>query len=607
MDEEPSLPKVREGVFNESQLQKFSEHFYNIYYFPNTPSDYTEGTNVNGSQIDTFSSIFCDMDLKDKTYTTKEEFINVVHEFGLPPTKIVDSGNGVHVYWTILDLDALTFLKLQRRLCRYFKTDEAVSKVCQLMRVPGTINTKNPDDLKICEVLAENNNQYTCEEIDSLLPILSQADESYCRNHLASSYDIKLESDEESYKLPPSFGKLLRDNAEVKDIYTSTRVDRSKSDFRLGHLMFSSSISKEDATQVLKNTAKALSRAPKYRQSYAENIVDQIWTFDVQCPDNSPSNKKGLSVSVRDILSRVGQDIKGTRFACYKWLDNTDNGFRLGQVIGLIAGSGVGKTAVALNMFMGFVTSNPDYDHFFVSLEQPANEIADRWKTMCGDNTSLYDKVHIISNYGEDDMFRNLSLTEIKDYLLSFKQETGRKVGCVVVDHIGALKKQGKDGENQGLIDICHNMKSFAIETNTLMVMQSQAPREKAGIGDLELDKDAAYGTMFFEAYCDYVVTMWQPLKRAYSDPACPTVTALKFCKIRHKKRGKDVIQEDTRYALIFDPLTEKLRQMNEIEEKAFDHFNQKALNLRNLDKKTDLLVYTSLKTKETQPNDTAT
>jgi hypothetical protein len=264
-------------------------------------------------------------------------------------------------------------------------------------------------------------------------------------------------------------------------------------------------------------------------------------------------------------------------------------------VIGLIAGSGVGKTAMALNAFEGFVHNNPDYDHFYVPLEQPPNEIADRWKTMCGDRTHLHDKVHVISNYADDGSFRHLSFDEIKDYLLKFQKETGRKVGAVVVDHIGALKKKGSDGENQDLMDICHSMKAFAIQTNTLLLMQSQTSREKAGIGDLELNKDAGYGTMYFEAYCDYVLCIWQPLKRCYEEKACPTVTAFKFAKIRHKKQGTDEIQEDVCYRLFFDPTSERLRPLTQDEEKSFAFFLNKATSKRKKDRNTDLVTYTDL------------
>ena len=585
----PSLPKVKEGQFSSEEISSLNAQGYNIYFLPNHPSQYTPGVTVDGSHIDRFEYVFVDMDLKEGVYKSKDDFIQEVGFFE-EPTMINDSGNGIHVYWKVSDLDAKSFLSLQRRLCRHLKTDEAVSKIYQLMRLPGTNNTKVQGQLKECKTIYQSDKVYTCEELDKVLPIISYSDQEYCKTHYDRTYKLSapITVDE---KLPPKFAQFLKETPEAKEIWINEQDDRSKADYRLGHLMFASGFTRDEAMSVLVNVNKALSRAPSHRVSYAQNIVDKIWTYELA----DDKSKLNLSSSVKDILNKYGTSIKGTRFRCWDYLDATANGFRLGQVIGLVAGSGVGKTAVALNMFMGFVEKNPEYDHFFIPLEQPANEIAERWRVMCGSNTNLHDKVHILSNYDEDGSFRHLSFTEIKDYLLKYQKETGRKIGAVVIDHIGALKKKGKDGENQDLMTICHAMKAFAIETDTLLIMQSQAPREKAGIGDLELDKDAAYGTVYFESYCDYLLTIWQPLKRCYSETACPTVTAFKFCKIRHKKKLVDKIQEDVCYKLIFDSQNEKLRELTEDEEKSFAFFLQKATNRRKLDRKTDLVPYESI------------
>jgi hypothetical protein len=148
-------------------------------------------------------------------------------------------------------------------------------------------------------------------------------------------------------------------------------------------------------------------------------------------------------------------------------------------------------------------------------------------------------------------------------------------------------------------------MKAFAVQTNTFLIMQSQTSRQKAGIGDLELDKDAAYGTATFEWYCDYLMTIWQPLKRCHMEEACPTVTAFKFCKIRHKKAKKDVIQEDVPYYLYFDPNTERLEDMTQDQEVSFKYFLPKATNKRKRDRHSDILEYKSTKTAENEANAT--
>lgn len=595
-EENPRLQSVIEGEFDDNEITRLNELYYNIYYLPNNPSVYHPNSIVSGFDIDNFRFVFVDMDLKDGKYASKDAFLERLLGFNLIPSRIVDSGNGIHAYWEIMDLDGKSYLKLQRRLIRHFNTDEAVGQIFQLMRVANTVNTKNKGGFKICEDLfpEELGAIYTSEDLDKFLPRLTQEDSDYCEQHYNKTYKLNEKKINVDDKIPIKFGHLIRDNYEAKDIWSGNVDDRSKGDYRLGHIMFANSFTRGEAMSVLVNSAKALQRGPAHRISYASNIVDKIWTYE-QAEDKSTLN---LSSTVKDILMQSNDVIKGIRFPCWPYLDNTKHGFRLGQVIGLVAGSGVGKTSMALNMFQGFVRNNPEYHHFFIPLEQPAHEIAERWKTICGDNTELYDKVHIISNYADDGSFRHLSFTEIKDYLLKFQEITGNKVGAVVIDHIGALKKKGKEGENQDLMTICHEMKAFAVQTNTMLIMQSQAPREKAGIGDLELNKDAAYGTVYFESYCDYLITLWQPLKRSYAEDGCPTIMAFKFCKIRHKKQGQDEIKEDVPYKMLFDPSSEQLRELTQDEEKGFRFWLTKSTNKRKADRKTDLVEYSSVKWK---------
>ena len=585
---ETGAKRVIEGLFTDDQIIEHNLSGYNVYTLPNSPSHY-EGGAVKGSDIDQFRWCFIDFDLKSNTYPSKEAFIERLKCFALLPTKIVDSGGGVHAYWRVSDLDAKSYLRLSRRLMRLFNTDEAVGQIFQLMRLEGSLNTKKQDAFVMCQILEENAVDYTCEQLDKSLPALSLEDARHCDQHYDKTYGLNQTLTKVTDSLPPKFGALLADNSEVKQLWAGHTDDRSKADYRLGHILLANGFSRDEACTVLMNSAKALQRAPHHRVSYAENIIDKIGLFESQSIDLD------LSMSVKEILSRPASELEGTRFPCYKYMDNTEAGFRLGQVLGLVAGSGVGKTAMALNLFMGFVASNPDYVHFFVPLEQPANEIASRWKTMCGENQALHDKVHIISNYGPKGEFRDLSLEAIKAYILKFQEKTGKKAGCVVIDHIGVLHNINKLGQDEGVKHICKAMKGFAIETNTFLIMQSQTSRDKAGIGDLELNKDAAFGTSTFENYVDYLAVLWQPLKRMYSRGA-PTVMAYKFCKIRHKNQSVDIINEDVPYSLYFDPKTQLLRGLTQDEETKFKFYLKLATDKRKQDRKTELVEYVPAK-----------
>jgi KaiC/GvpD/RAD55 family RecA-like ATPase len=579
--------KTLEGLFTEDEIYQHNCSGYNIYFTPNGPDALPVDRPVNGTDINTFSWVFVDMDLKDNIYPSKDSFIETVLATDLPPTKIVDSGNGVHAYWRVSNLDAMSYLRFQRRLTRLFKTDEAVGKLFQLMRYPGTVNTKYPDKITQCELVAEADIIYTAEEFDKLLPSITLADEQFCQTHYNQTHNIDQVTI--SDEIPAKFGQLLKNNSEAKEIWSEPLSDRSKGDFRLGHLMFANGFTKDEAMSVLAQSAKALARAPVHRVSYAQNIVDKIWTFE------TASDTDRAHSSVKDILQRSGDNLKGQRLPCWKYVDNTEAGFRIGQVMGLVAGSGVGKTTMALNIFLGFVESNPELTHFFVPLEQPEREIAERWAIMCGEKTHLHDKVQVLSNYDNQSKFRDLSLEEIKQHIMDFKRTTGKQVGCVVIDHIGVLKNDNKLGQDEGVKGISKAMKAFAEETKTFLIMQSQTSRDKAGIGDLELNKDAAFGTSVFENFVDFLIALWQPLKRVYNLGA-PTVIAYKFCKIRNKNQLKDVILEDTPYSVFFDPNTQLIRELTQSEEAGLSYWVSQATNKRKQDRKTEVVNYNSIK-----------
>lgn len=554
LKEDPQAPRVLEGLFTASQIAYRNKQGYNVYWLPNHPIEYAGDETINGTHVDKFDYVFVDFDLKDKAYTSKEAFVEHVISECPAPTTIIDSGNGVHAYWKVSDLDAISYLRLSRRFMRLLKTDEAVGQLFQLMRLPETWNTKSKENKHWCFKLHDSDAEYSCEELDKFLPAIALDDEKYCQTHYDQTYNIATLDLTIDYKLPPKFGKLLIKNGEVREIWSGDSDDRSRDDYRLGNLMLADKFTKEEAMSVLVNSSKALSRAPVHRLNYARNIIEKIWTFE-ENKDNPAFS------SVRDILMRPVKGPKGQRITCWKFIDGTKHGFRLGHVLGLVAGSGVGKTAMALNIFLGFAASNPDMNHLFCPLEETDIDIAERWKTMCGENTNLHGKVHILSNYDEEGKFKDLSLENIKDCVLDFQKTTGKKIGCVVIDHIGVLCNDNKLGQDEGVKKIAKAMKGFAEETQTFLIMQSQTSRSKAGIGDKELDKDAAFGTSVFENFCDFLVTLWQPLKRVYETGA-PTIMAYKFCKIRHKNQKEDSIKEDKRYLVFFDPDTQLIREL---------------------------------------------
>lgn len=589
---------------------EYNAQGYNVYYFPNCPSDHSKlpinprtkkPRFVKAVDIDTFDWVFADLDMKDyqsdnadrrHEYETKQAFIDRVTGDKIPPTMIVDSGNGIHVYWKVTDLDAMSFLLLTRRICRYFTTDPAVCNIKQLLRVPGTVNTKNQDSPVMCEAVhTDFDIQYTSEQLDKLLPAITAKDLETMQTAHDKAYNLNQEKINVAKDLPRSFLSLCRNNNEVKDLFYGEQEDRSIADFRLAHVLFSNGLSKEDMMSVLYNTKKASERAPTHRYSYALNIVEKAWEEAKNTPPET-------SIPIRTVKAIVDgdQQVEGTRFYCNPVVDATEGGFRLGHVLGMVAGSGVGKTTLGLNFAVWFTeyNVNSDYVHLIVSLEQPEREIADRWRLMSSvlkqqaPNVDWDSMLFILDNYNTDGTHRNLGWDDIEHHILEIQKVTGKKVGAVIVDHIG-LVKQGKGiGEYDGLNGNAKRMKSVAVRTNTFMIVQSQTSRGKGGSGDVDLDIDAAFGASNFEWNADFILTVHQPLKRVYDRAPHMTVLAFKYAKIRKKNVLKDNIRTDVIYGLMFDPVTELLREMTGDELKAYDYWAVQASKERNRDKKRD-------------------
>ena len=93
------------------------------------------------------TGLHADIDFKSVT-VTQDEIKQKLRELTLLPSKIVDSGNGLHCYWHFREALPATSENialvetLLRQLAEHLGGDPAVCEIARLMRLPGTHNTK---------------------------------------------------------------------------------------------------------------------------------------------------------------------------------------------------------------------------------------------------------------------------------------------------------------------------------------------------------------------------------------------------------------------------------------------------------------------------------
>lgn len=593
---------------------------YNLYEYANSvsparltslPKNPNTGATrfLKAKDIDLFHWVFMDLDMKDfqstdpnrrHEYATKDDVIARVMSEKILPNKLIDSGGGIHAYWRVSDLDAKSYLRLQRRVARYLHSDPAVAMIKQLMRVPGSVNMKKPEDPRACEMLYEDTETvYDSETLDKWLPPITNEDEEFINRHHDMAYELNQDKIKLTEELPRKFLDLCRENPEIKHLFYGQHKDRSTADWRLGKLLFHNGLTREEAMSVLSRTSKATERTRAHQYGYGEGIVTKIWDEEEQAAEEAKSTLKFPIRSMSDI--EECEETEGERIVCDPVIDATADGFRRGQVFGLIGGSGNGKSSFALNMIRWFSERNvnKNYIYLYVSLEMPEKQVQRKWKKMVKHlkkerpEVVWDDLVYVLGNFNKDGSRRNLGIDDIKSYVKVLEAQKGRKVGAITIDHVGIIKqtKSSKTNETAGLIGVIEELKPLALATDTFVIIQSQTSRAKNLNGDAELDMDAGFGTSNFEWYSDWIATIWQPLKRVYNrmdKDAKLCVSCFKMCKVREKDVIEDRLQADTVYGLAYDVADEVFREMTTDEEKRYDFWNKQATSLRNKDRKKE-------------------
>ncbi len=120
-------------------------------------------------------ALWADVDAKQHG-GSKEAALAALHDLDakLPPSIIVDSGNGYHGYWLLsqpVEVTAANRRSLTSLLERLQSAvgSDPVHDLARVMRLPGSINAKDPNSPKPCRILEETDHRYTLAEVEAAL------------------------------------------------------------------------------------------------------------------------------------------------------------------------------------------------------------------------------------------------------------------------------------------------------------------------------------------------------------------------------------------------------------------------------------------------------
>lgn len=137
----------------------------------------TRKSNANGTADNTLHlpAFFCDLDFK----TTSEQDARVrLTSSPLQPSLVINSGGGLHCYWTLkepidLTVERASATTMLRRLAQYFGGDMACAEVARVLRVPGTKNHKYAPPRPVVIEVLEGDRDYNPSDFDSWLPTVA--------------------------------------------------------------------------------------------------------------------------------------------------------------------------------------------------------------------------------------------------------------------------------------------------------------------------------------------------------------------------------------------------------------------------------------------------
>lgn len=186
----------------ETILQQLNQQGYEIYFVPNSGG-------YHDKDIIRFNTVFIDLDCgrdENGNYFKleivedyKQAKLKEINQFNNKPSYIVETRNGLHVYWLLCEnVAADQFRDCEERLINYFGADKAVKNPARLMRLPGFHWCKEPKSKFLVSINQHHDIRYSINTLLKDLPEVSVKEKCAINrkkcNKLLSTADTKTRS-----------------------------------------------------------------------------------------------------------------------------------------------------------------------------------------------------------------------------------------------------------------------------------------------------------------------------------------------------------------------------------------------------------------------------
>ena len=198
---------------NIDEFEEATEQIEGDIYFGLGTSTIKNGTynRFSANQIQGTGCIHVDIDFGTKGHNaenlppTIQEAMNIAQRITVP-SYVIESGHGIHAYYMLTEYActpettkqiATLQRDFQKILSCYTEYDlDMTHDISRVLRIPGSKNYKDPDDVKDCKVLVDNSNlRYTVKNIEKDLETTSNNSKPIKKTIIPKPTQLHLELD----------------------------------------------------------------------------------------------------------------------------------------------------------------------------------------------------------------------------------------------------------------------------------------------------------------------------------------------------------------------------------------------------------------------------
>ena len=230
LEEEPKFQKVNGGMFKVEN----ADHDKDTYFAANLVSADIQKKPA-AKDIIGYRGLYVDIDAgrnEDKTYLNDEDVAKAKADMlkvidTLPtPTAVISTRNGYQLYWATTDInDAEVHRTAENQIIDILSiADHNVRDTARILRVPGTLWCKNPDNKVKCEIVEANPVNYAVTELLQSFEDKKEAIEAACNQFIDEHDSIKRVLTKQKSIQKVQHGYYVKDNtsARLKDIAAGT-------------------------------------------------------------------------------------------------------------------------------------------------------------------------------------------------------------------------------------------------------------------------------------------------------------------------------------------------------------------------------------------------